>query len=303
MTEKAHDSFEALVVRRVVRARTSDDGEIYVESGTTSWTTADAVLTRKEPLGIVPAVDLLWLRDQGTWRVTGSYICPWATLSDGRGHISQELRLALSDGALVVPDPVLTEIPEPWSDPEADGLPGNTVYRVGPARSGDVTHLWISDGTPLTGRHFADELRRRLNPPWTEAEERLFAAFEQLPGYPVALRNGMGSYAVVEIATASIPASELALPTERRRADNCTRELARDVIDDYEAARTAGRRDRGLDAPFAPTASEPFPPPLPGGSCRSEPGACVEAWNGVETAFLEWCDTTTFDFVAAALDV
>ncbi len=106
---------EALVVRRVLRAR-MDDGEVYVESGRTSWITEDAVRVAKGPVGIVPDIDLLWLRDGGTWRVAQSYVCPWAAFTDGRGFISQELRLERDkDGDLVVPTPVLTPVSETWA--------------------------------------------------------------------------------------------------------------------------------------------------------------------------------------------
>lgn len=298
-TEAATDagtSVEALVLERVIRAR-HDTGELYVDAKTTVWMTQDAVRTSKGAVGIVPAIDLLWLKAKGTWRIAEDYVCPWGGFSDGRGFVAQELRLARDDeGALVVPDPVLTHVSEPWDDPEADGLPGTAVYRVGPARSGMVTHLWVSTRTPLTGRDFAGELRRRLSRPWSAAEERLFDAFEQLPGYPVAFRNGMGSYATVKLGRQRVPASTFTLPDARRRSDDCGRELARDYLDDSASRAAAGRKDLGLDMPFTPTPAAPLPPALPGGSCRPERGVCIETWDGVDTQFSGWCDVDTFDF-------
>lgn len=290
------ETVDARLLRRVVRART-ETGEVYVESEIEFWITDDAVRTKKGALGVAPPIDLLWRQGEGTWWVFDHAVCPWFASTDGRGHISQELRIPRGDdGELEVPDPVLTKVPDAWANPEDDGLPGTEVYRVGPkTRKGMTTFLWVSTDTPLSGRDFADELRRRLSPPWSADLQRLFAAFDQLPGYPVAFRSEMGSYAVVEIGRAQIPASELS-SGDRHRSDNCNGLFTEDVLARYKAERDAGREHYGLDSPFTPSTGDPFPPSLPGGSCKPRPETCVEAWNGVETQFLDWCEPSQFDF-------
>lgn len=302
---------EALRVERVIEVsmRVSAGSPGITRSRAVTWRRGAIIREESEAVGIVPAKTTLYDAAEGTvWLVDDEarMVAPIDRLGAGeRATVATDLGLALTpDQQLVLDDPLFVE--------EARATPPEGVIK-GPGRSftrrGSSTRLrlWVVPGLALQARDYADGLRRRIPRPHGPADERLFAAFEALPGYPAQAEttsaNGklVVTNSVVAIERVRVPQDRFILPAGYARVESGTRLLVEKAQRTWAREEREGRARLGLDKPFEPTAARPIPPPLPGGSCtpeadgRSPAPGCREAWDGRETNFAGYC-TMPFDF-------
>jgi hypothetical protein len=269
-----------------------------VEWRSDAWSRQD-----NEAIGLVPKRTLLTNLHTGEellvfhdFRVWGPGASPSG--SAGRSMLAVDLGLSTThDGVLAVPDPVFHRAsPQPPAPTDAVAEPGEWFELAG----GRV-RWWVVSGLPLTGRDYAAALRKRIPSPWTQDEERLFSAIIALPGYPIVVEtlDAAGALAtrnaVVSLQREQRPADFFQPPADYKRADNVIDEVVRMTTQSWDQERQANRAKLGLDKPFVPTAAQPLPPSLPGGSCKPGKDECVESWDGRETSFFAYCELP-FDF-------
>jgi len=277
-----------------------------------SWQDGKRRREESEPTGIIPAMTLVWTGDEShAWvlddaaRLAAPMDVPDAAAA--RAMVAADLGLEVSaDGAIVLPSPLFTE--EPRATPPAGVIPGEGKSFVRRSAS-FVMRLWVVPGLEIGARDYADAIRRRLPPPYTKADEALFAALEALPGYPVEVESTLAGgklvvkNAVVAVGKETIPLEKLSVPEDYARAESGHALVVKTALASWERERKEGRARLGLDRPFEPTKDEPLPPPLPGGSCTPEreykgTAGCREAWDGRQTNFAVFCKMP-FDFEAS----
>jgi hypothetical protein len=221
---------EALRVERVVSIKVDVSGRtVDTTTRSTIWRGGERYREEVQALGALGTQVLVgetngasgWLvRDD---KKSAAPLASLATPDIAREAVAGDLGITRSKGELVVPSPFFVE--KKGAAAPADVVAGEGRSFVHKAKSIEL-RLWVVSGIALTSRDYADAFRRRLPRPHTPADERLFAALEALPGYPVhvetILKGGKGTItnAVVKIDKERIPAHKLDVPKDyERRAD------------------------------------------------------------------------------------
>jgi hypothetical protein len=301
---------DALVVEVAILHTALGEREVAGVHRTTELHHGPLVRMERGAIGIVPALSLLWDFDAAKGWMLDAKNGTAAPLTMGirdvtpasREEVATELGLLLDErGGLLVPEPPLESVVAAPPEQLPPGVTRGEAFRVRDATADHELVLWVAQGLPLTSRHYTDTWRRRMPPPWSAGEQRLLDALESLPGYPVEVRIQRNGWSVVhrvlsarhEPREASLFAVRVATPSERD-----TELFVANHLEQQTSARRQGRARLGLDKPFEPTPDSPLPPALPGGHCKSSaaPQSCIEAWDGLETLFIENCDDGTFDF-------
>ncbi|WAS91466.1 hypothetical protein [Nannocystis punicea] len=276
-----------------------------------TWQDGSRRREESEPTGIIPAMTLIWTGNEphawvldDTARLAAPMDAPDGAAA--RVMVAGDLGLEVAaDGAIVLPSPLFTE--DQRATPPAGVIAGagKSFVRRG---ANLVVRLWVVPGLEIGARDYANALRRRLPPPYSKADEALFAALEALPGYPVEVESTLAGgkvvvkNAVVAVTKEKIPVKKLAVPGDYARAEGSQELIIKTALASWDREREEGRARLGLDRPFEPTQDRPLPPPLPGGSCTPErtgkgTAGCREAWDGRETNFAGFCEMP-FDFAA-----
>jgi len=304
---------EALRVDRTITVQQKLGEQVEQSvSRAVSWQDGKRRREESEPTGIIPAMTLVWTGNEShawvlddTARLAAPMDVPEAAAV--RATIAADLGLEVSvDGAIVLPSPLFTE--EQRAAPPVGVIAGEGKSFVRPSAN-LVVRLWVVPGLEIGARDYADAIRRRLPPPYTSADEALFAALEALPGYPVEVESTFAGgklvvkNAVVAVRKETIPLEKLSVPEDYARGESSHELLVKTALASMARERKEGRARLGLDRPFEPTQDEPLPPALPGGSCTPERGdkgtaGCREAWDGRETNFAGFCEMP-FDFEAS----
>ena len=156
--------------------------------------------------------------------------------------------------------------------------------------------VWVAGNTALSNADWVAGLRRRLGGKPGPSVERFLAAWAGLPGYPVRVRTTASSKhgtvtvdnVLVEARTTKVAPTLLAIPADYAREADAASLFVSQYLARERAKDQAFLREHKLDTRFVPSAAQPLPPPLPGGSCVQK-NYCMESFGRDRTPLKEVC--------------